>query len=76
MYRSIGAGPGNTVTYYVDAPYPWGDNTEVTIPVEQLVEDAMAAAQPGINAAMLRGLAGMTIIMALAVGAGAWALRR
>lgn len=80
MYRTyregLGAGPGEATTYYLDLPQPWGRNTEVTIPVDALVNDAMAAAQPTLNAAIVRGVVGITAAMVLAVGLGAWLLRR
>lgn len=48
-YRAVGAGPGPVETYKVDAPFPWGDNTEIKIPVQEMVNDAWAAAQPKVN---------------------------
>lgn len=47
-YRAVGAGPGPVKTYKVDAPFPWGDNTEIKIPVQAMVDDAWAAAYPHI----------------------------
>lgn len=38
---ALGAGPGPTRKYLVDLPFPWGDNTAVTIPMKQLVTDAV-----------------------------------
>lgn len=49
-YRSVGAGPGPVQKYKVDAPWPWGDNTEIALPVDALVTDAWAAALPKLNA--------------------------
>lgn len=76
MYRAVGAGPGPTVTYLVDLPQPWGRDTQVTIPVEALVDDALVAAQPTMDAAVMRGVVGVAAAMVLAVGLGAWLLRR
>lgn len=76
MYRAVGAGPGKTITYLVDLPQPWGRDTEVTIPVEVLVDDALIAAQPTMDAAIMRGVVGVGAAMVLAVGLGAWLLRR
>ena len=30
-YHGLGAGPGPTETYYVDMPFPWGENTELKL---------------------------------------------
>jgi uncharacterized protein YjeT (DUF2065 family) len=46
---AVGAGPGPTVTYKIDAPFPWGKDTEVTVPVKAMVDDAFAAAAPHIT---------------------------
>jgi len=43
---ALGAGPGATKTYQVDLPFPWGDNTSVTLPVQQLSYDFADAAWP------------------------------
>jgi hypothetical protein len=45
----MGAGPGPTTTYKVDAPFPWGDNTAIVLPVQAMVDDAWSALQPHIN---------------------------
>jgi len=76
MYRAVGAGPGKTITYLVDLPQPWGRDTQVTIPVDALVDDALVAAQPSMDAAVMRGVVGVAAAMVLAVGLGAWLLRR
>jgi hypothetical protein len=60
----------------VDLPQPWGRDTEVTVPVEALVDDVLIAAQPTMNAAIMRGVVGAAAAMVLAVGLGAWLLRR
>jgi hypothetical protein len=49
-YRAVGAGPGPVQKYKVDAPWPWGDNTEIALPVDALVSDAWTAAQPKLTA--------------------------
>jgi hypothetical protein len=75
MYHSIGAGPGPTVTYLVDLPLPWGKDTEVTLPIEALVNDAVAVAQPSIDASINRGVVAAAAAVALAVGLSAWWVR-
>jgi len=60
----------------VDLPQPWGRDTQVTIPVDALVGDALVAAQPSMDAAVMRGVVGVAAAMVLAVGLGAWLLRR
>jgi hypothetical protein len=75
MYRSMGAGPGPTVTYLVDLPLPWGRDTEMTLPIEALVNDAWATAEPRVNAAIGRGVVAAAAAVALAVGLGAWWIR-
>jgi hypothetical protein len=42
-YHGIGAGPGPVKTYKVDLPFPWGDDTEVTLPLDAIVKDAAKA---------------------------------
>jgi hypothetical protein len=44
MY-ALGAGPGPVNTYRVDMPFPWGDDTEIKLPVQALVADAITAAR-------------------------------
>jgi hypothetical protein len=80
MYRivsfgGLGAGPGPTTTYYVDLPLPWGKDTEITLPMDQLVADAWASMEPDANAAIARGVAVAAACMALSVGLGAWWIR-
>jgi len=48
-YRGVGAGPGPVEKYKVDAPFPWGDDTEITLPIQELVNDAWSAVTPRIN---------------------------
>jgi len=45
----MGAGPGPVKTYKMDMPFPWGENTEVTVPVDQMVSDTWAALSPKID---------------------------
>lgn len=45
-YHGLGAGPGPVETYYVDMPFPWGEDTEVRVPVAVLVRDAVRAISP------------------------------
>lgn len=80
MYRivsfgGLGAGPGATITYLVDLPLPWGRDTEVTLPMDQLVADSWAAMEPKANAAIMQGVAVAAACMALTVGLGAWWIR-
>ena len=42
-YHSLGAGPGPVRTYKVDLPVPWGDDTEIKIPLDAMVKDAAKA---------------------------------
>lgn len=44
-YHGVGAGPGPVETYRVDMPFPWGADTEIKLPVEALVQDAVRAVQ-------------------------------
>ncbi len=39
-YHGLGAGPGPTERYYLDMPFPWGENTAVVIPVQEMTKDA------------------------------------
>jgi hypothetical protein len=45
-YHGVGAGPGPVKTYRVDAPFPWGKDTELKLPVQAMIDDAWAAAYP------------------------------
>lgn len=49
-YHGVGAGPGPVATYKVDAPWPWGDNTEIALPLQQMVNDGWNAISPKIDA--------------------------
>lgn len=49
-YRAVGAGPGPVEKYKIDAPFPWGDNTEIAVPMQQMVDDAWQAISPKIDA--------------------------
>lgn len=44
-WNQLGAGPGLTRTYYVDLPWPWGENTEVVVPMQQIVSDVLFEAE-------------------------------
>jgi hypothetical protein len=48
-HGGVGAGPGPSKTYKVDAPFPWGKDTEVTVPVQAMVDDTWAALAPHID---------------------------
>lgn len=48
-YHGVGAGPGPVEKYKVDAPWPWGDNTEIAVPVQEMVNDAWNAARPHVD---------------------------
>lgn len=52
----LGAGPGRTKTYRVDLPFPWGDDTELTLPVQQLSQDFADAAWPTLYARISHAL--------------------
>ncbi len=39
-YHGLGAGPGPTERYYLDMPFPWGQDTEVVLPVRAITADA------------------------------------
>ncbi len=45
----MGAGPGPVKMYKVDMPFPWGKDTEVVVPVDQMVSDTWAALSPKID---------------------------
>lgn len=45
-YHALGAGPGPVKTYYVDLPFPWGDNTEVDLPMSAMAQDAYREVAP------------------------------
>lgn len=49
-YRAMGAGPGPVKTYKIDAPFPWGSDTEITLPVDAMVADTWTALQPRLDA--------------------------
>jgi hypothetical protein len=44
-YHGLGAGPGPVETYYVDMPFPWGDDTELRLPVYALTQDVVRNVQ-------------------------------
>jgi len=48
-YRAIGVGPGPGTIYRFDLPFPWGDNTPVAIPIDQMVQDAWVTAKPLVD---------------------------
>jgi len=51
MYPAgLGAGPGPVETYLVDMPFPWGDNTAVTLPVQEIADDFTSAILPEASA--------------------------
>lgn len=64
VYHPVGAGPGDVVTYRIDLPLPWGRDTEVTLPIQALVDDAYAAMEPNLSASIAKG----AVIVAAAVG--------
>ncbi len=47
---ALGAGPGASKTYYIDAPLPWGDNTPITVPVDAIVADFWQSLRPRLDA--------------------------
>jgi len=48
-YRSMGAGPGPVKKYSIDMPFPWGKDTEVVVPIDEMVGDTWAALSPHID---------------------------
>lgn len=72
MYRAMGAGPGPTTTYLVDLPLPWGTDTEVTLPLQQLVDDAWVAGSGQMDAAIAKGAVAVALSTAVAVGFVLW----
>jgi len=67
MY-GLGAGPGPTVTYQVDLPLPWGADTAVTLPLQQLVDDAWDAGSARMTGAITKTAVAVALSTALAVG--------
>lgn len=47
--RAMGAGPGPVKSYKVDMPFPWGKDTEVVVPVQQMVDDTWLSLAPHID---------------------------
>lgn len=52
-YHGLGAGPGPVETYRVDLPLPWGDDTEIKLPIHALTQDALRAVQQSDTAALI-----------------------
>jgi len=75
VYHGVGAGPGPTITYLVDLPLPWGRDTEVTLPIDQLVSDSWTAMEPRMDAAIAKGAVAIAAATALAIGMAAWWIR-
>jgi hypothetical protein len=71
MYYPMGAGPGQTMTYRVDLPLPWGRDTEITLPVQALVDDAWLAMEPNVSGAISKGAMVIAASVAVAVGLAA-----
>ncbi len=77
MYTgAIGAGPGPTTTYYVDLPLPWGRNTEITLPMQQLVADAVAEARPALQGDVMQAMGVIAATIVVAVAGAAWLMTR
>lgn len=53
---ALGAGPGATRTYYIDAPLPWGDNTPIALPIDAITDDLWARMEPKLSAWADQGL--------------------
>ena len=49
----LGAGPGPVEVYRVDMPFPWGDDTELKLPVYAIVQDALDAITAADAAALV-----------------------
>lgn len=52
-YHGIGAGPGPVETYYVDLPFPWGENTALSLPVRQMSKDVIRSITTADTAALV-----------------------
>ncbi len=52
-YHGLGAGPGPVETYKVDLPFPWGEDTELKLPVYAMVQDAVRAARTADTASLV-----------------------
>lgn len=76
MYRAMGAGPGQTVTYLVDLPLPWGRDAEVTLPMEALVSDAWTSLEPSMDLAIAKGAIAAAASVAVVIGLAAWWLKK
>jgi len=79
MYRStrgLGAGPGPTATYYVDLPLPWGRDTEIALPMEQLTADAWVALSPKMDQTIAKASVAIALSAAVAVGFAVWLVQR
>jgi hypothetical protein len=46
---ALGAGPGAVSTYRVDLPLPWGSDTEIRMPMQQMAYDFVNAAWPNLH---------------------------
>ena len=76
MYGALGAGPGETVTYLVDLPLPWGRDTELTLPIDALVEDAWVSVEPAMNRAIAKGAVVIAVVTAAAILGAAWWIKK
>jgi hypothetical protein len=77
VYRGVGAGPGEVATYQVDLPLPWGANTEVTLPMQALVDDAWTAMEPAAMRAVYKGAFIVALSVALSISVAAvWLKKR
>jgi len=72
----MGAGPGPTTTYLVDLPLPWGKDTEITLPMDQLTADAWASMTPNVDAAIAKGAVAVAASVAVVVALAAWWIKR
>lgn len=57
---ALGAGPGPVETYFVDLPLPWGNNTEIRMPIRQMSYDAVNAAWPNIRGRLEQAIPDVT----------------
>jgi hypothetical protein len=76
MYRAMGAGPGPATSYYVDLPLPWGKDTEIALPMDQLTADAWETLSPKMDQSIAKASVAIALSAAVAVGFAVWLVQR
>jgi hypothetical protein len=56
----------------VDLPLPWGRDTEVTLPMDALVQDAWTAMSPRMDVAIAKGSIAVAASVAVVIGLAAY----